>query len=102
MNLIKNAIEATPRGGEICTSLQRKGNDLIVEITNWGETLDEEIVKKAFEPFFTTKPKGTGLGLGLVKRVVEEHGGKVTLTSNVESGTQLTLTFPMISASKQS
>jgi len=95
LNLIKNAVEASPQGGEIGTSLRREENELVVEITNGGEPLNEEVLQYAFEPFFTTKPKGTGLGLGLVKRVVEEHGGTVTLTSDAENGTRLTLTFPL-------
>ncbi|RLJ20496.1 hypothetical protein DJ031_05595 [bacterium endosymbiont of Escarpia laminata] len=98
LNLIKNAIEASPQGGEVGTSLRHEGNELIFEITNGGEPLSEEVMGRAFEPFFTTKPKGTGLGLGLVKRVVEEHGGRVTLASNVGIGTRLTLTFPFRTA----
>ena len=95
LNLIKNAIEASPQGGEIGISLRCEGDGLVVEITNGGEPLSEEVLQRAFEPFFTTKPKGTGLGLGLVKRVVEEHGGTVTLISNVGTGTRLTLNFPL-------
>lgn len=95
LNLIKNAIEASPQGGGIGTSIRRERGQLVVEITNEGELLNEEVLQNAFEPFFTTKPKGTGLGLGLVKRVVEEHGGTVTLTSSVENATRFTLTFPL-------
>ncbi len=98
LNLIKNAIEASPQGGEIGTSLRRQDDKLIIEITNGGEPLSEEIQLNAFEPFFTTKPKGTGLGLGLVKRVVAEHGGSVTLTSNAELGTRFTLVLPFASS----
>jgi len=94
LNLIKNAIEGSPQGGKIGASVRREGNGLIIEVTNEGEAMDEEAQQRAFEPFFTTKPKGTGLGLGLVKRVVEEHGGSVTLVSKVGIGTQLTLHFP--------
>lgn len=75
--------------------MRREEDELVFEITNGGEPLGEEVLQRAFEPFFTTKPKGTGLGLGLVKRVVEEHGGTVTLASNVGIGTRLTLTFPL-------
>ncbi len=100
LNLIKNAIEASPQGGEMGASLRHEGDELVFEITNGGEPLSEEVLGRAFEPFFTTKPKGTGLGLGLglVKRVVEEHGGTVTLASNAGIGTRLTLTFPFRTA----
>ena len=95
LNLIKNAIEASPQGGEIASSLQCKDDQLILEISNGGEPLNEEVLRRAFEPFFTTKPKGTGLGLGLVKRVVEEHGGTVALSGSSETGTCLSMAFPL-------
>lgn len=99
LNLIKNAIEASPTGAEITTLLRREAGRLILEITNAGEAPGEQVLRKAFEPFFTTKPKGTGLGLGLVKRVVEEHGGRVTLTGNNGTGARLTLSLPLDHAS---
>ena len=95
LNLIKNAIEASPRGGEILSSLQCKDDQLVLEVSNGGDPPNEEVLRRAFEPFFTTKSKGTGLGLGLVKRVVEEHGGTVALSGSSETGTRLTLAFPL-------
>lgn len=102
LNLIKNAVEATPSGGEISVIMRREDEALTVEITNGGDLLSEEILQKAFDLFFTTKAKGTGLGLGLVKRVVEEHGGSVELVSNRQVGTRVTLKFPLeLSAADQ-
>lgn len=95
LNLFKNAVEASPQQGKIGVSLQRKDNDLVLEMNNGGEPMSNEALQRAFEPFFTTKPKGTGLGLGLVKRVVEEHGGTVALSSNSELGTRVTLRLPL-------
>jgi signal transduction histidine kinase len=95
LNLIKNAIEATPTGGEISAIMRREEESLTVEITNGGDLLSEEVQIKAFDLFFTTKAKGTGLGLGLVKRVVEEHGGNVELISNQQVGTRVTMRFPL-------
>lgn len=98
LNLVKNAVEASPQGGKVGVSLQRKGSELVLEMNNDGEPISAEILQRAFEPFFTTKPKGTGLGLGLVKRVVEEHGGTVALSSNPELGTRVTLRLPFKSS----
>ncbi|MCW9023110.1 MAG: ATP-binding protein [Gammaproteobacteria bacterium] len=95
LNMIKNAIEASPQGGDISISLQRRNNKLVLTMSNSGEILSKETLHRAFDPFYTTKPKGTGLGLGLVKRVVEEHGGSVVLESTSEFGTVLTLSFLM-------
>jgi signal transduction histidine kinase len=102
LNLIKNAVEATPAGGEISIVARREERELITEITNGGDPMNEETLQKAFDLFFTTKAKGTGLGLGLVKRVVEEHGGSVELISNDQVGTRVTLRFPLeLSATHQ-
>lgn len=95
LNLITNAIEASPQEGEVGISLRREEHELVIEMTNGGEPMSEDVLRRAFEPFYTTKPKGTGLGLGLVKRVVEEHGGTVTLISNATIGTRSTLIFPL-------
>ncbi|MCF6282062.1 MAG: ATP-binding protein [Candidatus Polarisedimenticolaceae bacterium] len=96
LNLIKNAIEASPTGGEISIVLRREGQKVILELINGGTPMESETVARAFEPFFTTKPKGTGLGLGLVKRIVEEHGGEVTIQSDSRTGTCVTLVLPVI------
>lgn len=95
LNLLKNAIEASPPDGEIGIREFRDGAEAVLEITNGGEPIDSETLGRAFEPFYTTKPKGSGLGLGLVKRVVEEHGGSVALASDAKSGTRVTLRLPM-------
>jgi signal transduction histidine kinase len=94
LNLLKNAIEASPPGGEIRIRAFRDGTDTVLEIGNGGEAIDGETLEHAFEPFYTTKPRGSGLGLGLVKRVIEEHGGSVALASDPESGTTVTLRLP--------
>jgi signal transduction histidine kinase len=96
LNLVKNAVEATPKGGEIDSCVSFMDKELKVEICNQGDPLSSEIIERAFEPFFTTKSKGTGLGLGLVKRVVEEHGGTVFLKSDIQTGICVTVTLPIL------
>jgi len=94
LNLVKNAIEASPPGGEIGVRLSCDHSEVALEIDNRGEPMAAETLKRAFEPFYTTKPRGSGLGLGLVKRVVEEHGGRVELASDLRDGTRVTLRLP--------
>ncbi|WP_457668341.1 sensor histidine kinase [Thiolapillus sp.] len=81
LNLLKNAQEASPDGGEIQVSLEADDKKLVLTITNQGPAPAQEVLDRACDFFFTTKARGTGLGLGLVKRVVEEHGGSVQLGS---------------------
>jgi len=95
LNLVRNAVEASPPGGPISISLTREPDDLVLEMTNAGDLMSAETQRRVFEPFFTTKPKGTGLGLGLVKRVVEEHGGTVEMCSEPTVGNRFTVRLPI-------
>ncbi len=95
LNLIKNAIEACPEQGQIQVSLQREQENLTLKISNDSAPLSTEVLQHAFDPFYSTKPRGTGLGLGLVKRVVQEHGGSVELKNQQDGGVIIILTFPL-------
>jgi signal transduction histidine kinase len=95
LNLIKNAREASFPDGELHINVSKKQGFLVFSISNEGQPLNRQIRERAFDFFFTTKAKGTGLGLGLVKRVVEEHGGNVSLSSNADGTTVVKLTLPL-------
>jgi signal transduction histidine kinase len=86
INLIMNAIQAMPEGGTLTieTGIKNK-RTLNVVISNTGTGIPEDDLENVFEPFFTTKKEGTGLGLSLVKTIVERHGGKIHLESMVGS-----------------
>lgn len=93
-NLLRNAKEATPHGGEVLVSTAVDGHDVLVRVTDTGAGIPAEVQGRVFEPYFTTKKAGTGLGLPTVRRVVEEHGGTLLLESEVGKGTQFTMRLP--------
>jgi two-component system, NtrC family, sensor histidine kinase HydH len=94
VNLLRNAKDATPSGGEVLLSTSRDGTDVLVRVTDTGAGIPPELQPRVFEPYFSTKKAGTGLGLPTVRRVVEEHGGALTLQSEVGKGTQFTMRLP--------
>jgi signal transduction histidine kinase len=97
INLILNAIEAIENKGKITIKiipLRRDGNVKVI-IKDTGKGIPEEIMDKIFEPFFTTKEKGTGLGLAVSYRIVQDHGGKMLVNSKEGEGTEFILIFPM-------
>ncbi|MCW8890387.1 MAG: ATP-binding protein [Sedimenticola sp.] len=96
LNLARNACEAAPNGSAIHWQLTDEplSRSLKVVINNPGVPIPEEHVGKLFDPFFTTKTNGTGLGLSIVKRIVDGLGGDISVHSNNEQGTTITLLFP--------
>ncbi|WNM59137.1 ATP-binding protein [Candidatus Nitrospira allomarina] len=95
--IFKNAIEAMSPGGhlrvEVMLTRARKP-ELQIIIANDGVPIPAEFVDKVFEPYFTTKRSGTGLGLATVKKVVEEHQGQISIASEPEKGTTVTILMP--------
>ncbi len=93
LNLIQNSMSAMPAGGTITLETFRKGQDVIVNVSDTGGGIPQEIMDKIFEPYFTTKEFGSGLGLTLVYKIVKEHMGEVSVTSRAGKGTTFTLSF---------
>lgn len=94
INLVKNAIEVMKKGGTITIELKDVHNKIQVSVQDEGIGIPEENLSKLFTPFFTTKEQGTGLGLCLVKKVVDEHQGKIVVKSTVGVGSTFILEFP--------
>lgn len=94
VNLLRNAREATPPGGEVLVSTVRDGGSVLVRVIDTGAGIPPEAQPRVLEPYFSTKKSGTGLGLPTAVRVAEEHGGTLTFTSEVGRGTQFTLRLP--------
>jgi len=95
-NIIENACEAMEGGGfiVICEALG-SGNDAVLRITDTGTGIADSVLAKIFEPFFTTKEEGTGLGLSIAFRIIEEHGGRLDVSSKEGHGTTFTITLPI-------
>jgi PAS domain S-box-containing protein len=89
LNLLLNAIEAMPDGGMLATktSYDAKLNSIQITISDTGTGMDKSLVSKIFQPFFTTKRKGSGLGLSITRRLIEQHGGHIDLESEPGKGT---------------
>ncbi|MFA4889310.1 MAG: ATP-binding protein [Candidatus Omnitrophota bacterium] len=88
INLIMNAAQAIGEGGIISIRTYELGNEVVIEISDNGPGIPDEIMAKIFEPFFTTKRNsgGTGLGMPIVKNIIEMHNGRVVLSNRPEGG----------------
>jgi len=95
INLLTNALEATPPGGKIVVRVRPDGERVRIDIEDTGQGIPPEDLDNVFTPFFTTKKdKGSGLGLSLVQTVIEAHGGEVALDSRVGQGTTASCWLP--------
>ncbi len=107
LNLITNAAQATrdDASGVITIRSNVRGeNQVVVEVEDNGHGIPEEVLPKIFDPFFTTRDvgQGTGLGLSIVYKIVEQHGGRISVISKVGVGTRFTVQLPVVAASGES
>ena len=108
VNIVANAIDASPQGGQITIStrlvrLDGDGNSASADVTSYARTtitdqgsgIDEASLQRIFEPFFSTKKRGTGLGLAIVRQIVEQHNGRISAESEPEKGTSFIIDLPL-------
>ncbi|MEO0231598.1 MAG: HAMP domain-containing sensor histidine kinase [candidate division WOR-3 bacterium] len=95
-NLLSNAIEAQNGNPEVEVTLVFNKNNFVLQISDKGRGIPEEIREKIWNPFFTTKKDGLGMGLALVKRIAESHFAKINLYSEIDKGTKVEVIFPRI------
>jgi PAS domain S-box-containing protein len=93
-NLITNAVQAMPEGGELTVDASKSDEEALVSFRDTGVGIPQEDFSKLFSPFFTTKAKGQGLGLAVCKRLVEAHGGEITVKSKLGEGATFTIRLP--------
>jgi signal transduction histidine kinase len=94
LNLIANAIQASPTGGEVTIRTRVFKNGISVDVIDCGCGVDKRESNRIFDPFFTTKRGGSGLGLAIVKKIVEAHRGYIFFSPNHKAGVTFTVTFP--------
>ena len=96
INLITNALQAMPKGGQLTISAATADENAVISIQDTGVGIAEEHMSKLFQPLFTTKAKGQGLGLTVCKRLIETNDGQITVTSKLGVGSKFTITLPLI------
>lgn len=94
VNLVKNALEAMPEGGQLMVRTRPTLEGVALDLIDTGCGMDDTTVMNMFGVFYTTKDGGSGLGLPTAKKIIEAHGGRITVQSAVGRGTQFTLDFP--------
>jgi len=93
-NLVLNAIDAMPRGGELTIRTRPQGDRIEISVSDTGSGLTPEECDRLFTPYYTTKQHGTGLGLAIVQSVVSDHGGKISVESAKNKGTTFRIELP--------
>ena len=95
LNILLNSIEAVDKNGEIMIDVKRVNDGIQLSISDNGKGISKENVDKIFEPFFTTKKSGTGIGLALVKKIIDMHNGKIAIESKEGEGTRFIISLPV-------
>jgi signal transduction histidine kinase len=95
LNLVLNSVQAMPEGGMLTIEADANDHSLFLTIADSGTGIRPEDLPKVFEPYFTTKAKGSGLGLAIAQRIVEAHGGKISVESEPGRGTRFRITLPL-------
>ena len=97
LNLILNALQAMPQGGElkVATGLRNKGNELFITFADTGIGISKQDLPHIFEPFYTTRANGTGLGLAITYAIVDRHGGRISVDSEINQGSSFTVILPI-------
>jgi signal transduction histidine kinase len=95
LNLLLNSLQAIDGPGRVVVALESRDFDVAIHVSDTGRGIAPEHLPNIFRPFYTTKGNGTGLGLSLARRIVEEHQGTVEVNSTVGKGTEFTVLLPI-------
>jgi signal transduction histidine kinase len=99
INIASNALDAMESGGTFLVRSRGQSAHVEIDLTDDGHGIPEDLQSRIYEPFFTHgKPRGIGLGMSITRKIVEEHGGQIRLTSQVGRGTTFTVCLPVDAA----
>jgi two-component system sensor histidine kinase HydH len=101
LNIFLNSLAALQDGGKLKIKLSSRANNLEVIISDNGAGIEKMDLPRIYDPYFTSKPAGTGLGLAVVQKIMEAHGGNISLESVVGKGTEVFLNFPISNTEKK-
>jgi len=100
LNIFLNSLAALKEGGKLTIELLRKVDNLTIIISDNGAGIEKMDLPKIYDPYFTSKPAGTGLGLAVVQKIMEAHGGRIDVKSTIGEGTKVFLYFPLYDNTK--
>ncbi len=102
LNLLLNSLQAINGQGWLTLATATQGTEIVLTIQDNGAGIPPEALPHIFDPFFTTKPTGTGLGLAVSRSIIQEHGGRITVDSQVGRGTNLSIYLPVAASTSAS
>ncbi len=95
LNIIMNAVESMPDGGDLDVVIKSVYKSIEIDIIDTGKSIPQGVLQNIFDPFFTTKPNGTGVGLSVCLKIIDDHGGNIDVKSKHGKGTRMSLTLPI-------
>jgi two-component system sporulation sensor kinase A len=101
LNVINNAIQSMEDGGTVRVSTRQSGHWIVVRISDTGGGIPEDVMGKLFVPFFTTRKTGSGLGMAVTRRIIENHGGEIKIESELGVGTTVEMRVPIVRSSQE-
>ena len=101
VNLVMNAVQASPEGEKVTLRTSCDGAGMVIEISDRGPGIPEEKREEVFSPFFTTKKEGTGLGLPIVRKIIDAHGGQIIILDNPDGGLTFRVEIPIPSVEEE-